>query len=364
MIETAFAVSTGLRSTGCVHTLSQPRRRLFACASTVTDTDSHLLWTRRAFLASAAALAGSQNVADEFSRAAEAGITNDVLYDSTSGSFLPPSSLTTLLKRDRGSLYQNVIIASEIHDNSRTHAAQLAVLEAVRKMNGDRPLVVGFEQFWRAHDPFLEQYTQGDIGLEALLRVTQWGNTWGYDSALYAPIFRWCRVHRVKMVGLNVPRRLVSFVSEFGLKNLTPELRAFLPVDIDTSNEAHFVLFMRLLGLSPHLLNTRGADMREMVWKWYEAQVTWDEYMSETCMNALNNDPGAKLVALIGTGHVEGRVGFPNRIERRTGERPYTIVPRPVGWVKSEGLPMPDIEKPERGVADIVWYTNRKIDLV
>lgn len=338
------------------------RRKPIASASGPRSDKDHISWTRRAFLTSGATLAAG--VALPPAQALRVPSNHDVLYDASSGSFIPPSSLETVLTRDRGSLYENIIIASEIHDNSRTHAAQLAVLDAVRRTSNGRPLVVGFEQFWRAHNPFLAQYARGKIGIEELLRVTQWGATWGYDPALYAPILRWCRVHRVTMVGLNVPRRLVSFVSQFGLQGLSPELRAFLPTDIDTSSEAHFQLFQRLLGMSQNTLVTRNADMRETVWKWFEAQVTWDEYMSETCSLAIKDNPGANLVALIGSGHVEGRVGFPNRIEKRMGERPYTIVPRPVNWVLEEGHAMPDIIRPEKNVADIVWYTNRTIDLV
>ena len=318
---------------------------------------------RRAFLAAAAALGGGALAG--VPAANPSNIWNprnhNVLFDSTSGSFIPTSHLQNLLDHHRGKLFDRCIIAGEIHDRPRTHAAQLAVLQSAIKLD-ERPLVVGFEQFYRAHNPFLNSYSTGKISLNALLKVTQWNNTWGYDPELYAPLFRWCRVNNVQMVGLNVPRRLVSFVSQYGLEGLSPELRAFLPKDIDTTNEAHFNEFIKLIGLNAHNLNSRGSDMRQTVWKWFESQVVWDEFMSETVLQTCEKMPNARVVALIGSGHVENRVGFPNRVEKRLGERPLTMVPREVRWVTEEGFPMPDIEKPEQGVSDIIWYTNRLVD--
>ncbi len=326
-------------------------------------TDGQFKMQRRAFLAAAAALGGGMLVDTP---PADANTlwnprNHNVLFDSTSGSFIPTSHLQDLLQHHRGTLFDRCIIAGEIHDRPKTHAAQLEVLRSAAKLD-QRPLVVGFEQFYRAHNPFLEQYSAGQISLDALLKVTHWSNTWGYDPELYTPLFRWCRVNKVQMVGLNVPRRLVSFVSQFGLAGLSPELRTFLPSDMDTSDMAHFREFIKLIGLNAHNLDSRGSDMRETVWKWFESQVLWDEYMSDSVRLTCERIPDARVVALIGAGHVESRVGFPNRVEKRLVERPLTIVPREVRWVVEEGFPMPDIDHPERNVSDIIWYTNRLVD--
>lgn len=288
--------------------------------------------------------------------------TNDVLFDEASGSFIPPSSMGTLFARDLGRKYDRVIVASEIHDHPKTHAAQLEVLERARLLNDGRPLVVGFEQFYRVHDGMLAQYIAGEISLPTLLKRTKWEDTWGYDPALYAPIFQYCRVHRLRMVGLNVPRPLVTYVSRFGLAGMAPELRAYLPDDLDTGSRPHFQLFQELIGVAGHAADPR-TDMATKLWRWYEAQVVWDEYMGESVAQVLTEAPNSRIVALIGSGHVQRRVGFPDRIEKRLDERPYTIVPRVVSWSSDEGHSMPDIAHPEKGVADILWYTNRTIDL-
>lgn len=339
-----------------------------ACAagpgSGENDDRKRLLLHRRAFLAAGAALASWTLLGVDGYPQAEASTTrnrkqHDVLFDSSSGSFIPTSSLDSLLARYKGALYDRFIVVGEVHDRPRTHAAQLAVLRSAASLPDGRPLVVGFEQFYRAHNPFLEQYNTGQITLSELLRVIDWDQTWGYDASLYKPLFEWCRANGVRMVGLNVPRTLVSYVSRVGINGLSPELRSFLPLDMDLTNIEHFKLFLRLIGLDAHMLGTgAGQDMRTTLRNWFEAQCTWDEYMAETVRQTCIKSPDARMVVLIGSCHVEGRVGFPDRIEKRLEERPLTIVPREVGWVDEQGTLMPDIYQPERNVADIVWYTN------
>lgn len=336
------------------------RQKTYKCTTTCTCSTV----SRREMLQRAAAIWAASLAPGVKSAKAVAKWTTDVLYDESSGSFIPASSISDLFRRDVGAKFDRCIVASEIHDHPRTHAAQLAVIQNARKMADGRPIVVGFEQFYRAHNPFLEQYSQRSISLRSLLNVTRWSDTWGYDVSLYEPIFRYCRVHKIPMVGLNIPRRFVSFVAQYGLKGLSPELRTFLPPDVDTSNTAHYRQFLELLGLSEHRIDARSLqDMRATLWRWYEAQVVWDEYMSDSVARTLEDMPDARMIALIGAGHVQGRVGFPDRIQKRSAERPYTIVPRAVAWTSTEGHAMPDIYKPERHVADIVWYTNRTIDL-
>ena len=56
---------------------------------------------------------------------------------------------------------------------------------------------------------------------------------------------------------------------------------------------------------------------------------------------------------------MQARDGIPDRVERRTGLKPFTVVPVSVGWTP-EGLP--DIEHPP-GVAfaDWVYFTQLEI---
>ncbi|PXF43573.1 hypothetical protein BWQ96_06685 [Gracilariopsis chorda] len=284
----------------------------------------------------------------------------DFVYDAKSGSFVPPSAIDTLLRRDYGSRFDRCIVAGEIHDNMRTHAAQLAIIDSARRLDDGKQLIVGFEQFYRTHDHLLDLYVKGLLSVNSLLQVTDWENTWGVDPKLYLPIFEYCRIYGIPMRGLNVPRQFVVHVNRLGLDGLPDELKEFLPDNIDLSNRAHYEHFVQLV--------QEGHDIHELdpriLRRYYEVQVLWEEWMSQSVAMSLGSKPNTRMVALIGSGHVEGRFGFPDRIEKRCNERPYTIVPRPVPWVRDEGFSLPQISGPEKNIADLVWYMKRRVDFV
>ncbi|KAI0565656.1 heme-binding uptake Tiki ChaN [Gracilaria domingensis] len=285
---------------------------------------------------------------------------SDFVFDAKSGSFVPPSAIHNLLIRDRGSQFDRCIVAGEIHDNMKTHAAQLAIIDSARRLSDGKQLVVGFEQFYRTHNHLLDLYVKGLLSVNSLLQVTDWEHTWGMDPKLYIPIFEYCRIYEIPMIGLNIPRQFVFHVSQLGLDGLPEELKEFLPLNMDFSNREHYKHFVELIqeGHGDHVLSKAVLD------RYYEIQVLWEEWMSQSVAQSLQSRPDTRMVALIGSGHVEGRYGFPDRIEKRCSERPYTIVPRPVAWQRDEGYSLPQIPGPERNIADLVWYTRRRVDLV
>ena len=72
----------------------------------------------------------------------------------------------------------------------------------------------------------------------------------------------------------------------------------------------------------------------------YEAMTLWDEYMAASIAGYVRADRRAgagvggaanrgteRMVVLAGTGHVQGRVGMPDRFTRRTGLSTFTVVP-------------------------------------
>lgn len=270
--------------------------------------------------------------------------------------------MDALLRRDAGAAFDRCIVAAEIHDNILTHNAQLAVIDSARRMSDGKKLIVGFEQFYRNHNPLLDDFVQGNISTNTLLQKADWDYVWGFDPSLYTPIFEYCRFHKIPMRGLNVPRPLVSYVTKLGLDGLPTEIKPFLPQEMDFSNQEHYDHFVRLM-TNGHGLS-HGTAEKGVLDRYYQVQVLWEEWMSQSVALSLKDKPDTRMVALIGSGHVEGRYGFPDRVQKRCNERPYTIVPRPVAWTHDDGYYMPNIPSPERNVADLIWYTRRPIDLV
>lgn len=302
------------------------------------------------------------------------------MFDAQSGSFLPPSNLDKILRRDAGSLFDRCIVAAEIHDNAFTHAAQLAVIDSARRLGVEsdgRPLMVGFEQFYTSHNDVLRRFVAsgGSMTVDDLLQATDWDNTWGFDSTLYRPIFNYCQEHGIEMVGLNLPSKVTSFVAQNGIDALPPQIQSQLPSDMDFNNNQHFNHFADLMmkiagshGGGPHHFESQNnadgsgevSTISAMLKRYYEVQVLWEEWMSYSAARCLEQFPDHRIVTLIGSAHVEERVGFPDRLEKRVRERPFTIVPRPVDWLslQDDSYSIPDIYGPEENVADLVWYTH------
>lgn len=357
----AFLTPSGFR-------INEPKRKIrgATCIMTPEQSGKASSTSRRNFL-KAMSLAPLAFTDIGLSSPADASVLiQDRLYDAKSGSFVPVGSVGQLLRRDLGKAYNRCIVAGEVHDNICTHQAQLAVIESARQLPDQLPLTLGLEMFYRHHNPILRDYVQKRITLEEMLWMTDWNNTWGFDAKLYAPIFEYCRSHDIPMFGLNVPFEIVRMVGIYGLDGVPEKIKRILPDNMDIENRNHFEHFMKLMGWDggPTLtLHGHSADQKSVM-RYYEAQVLWEEWMSQSVALSLYKYPQTRMVALIGTGHVEGRYGFPDRIEKRCNQRPYTIVPKPVSWDAGNGFAMPNINTPERDIADVVWYTRRKIDLV
>ena len=73
---------------------------------------------------------------------------------------------------------------------------------------------------------------------------------------------------------------------------------------------------------------------------YYEAMTLWDEYMAASIAGYVSPSPkpgagvvGApstgteRMVVLVGTNHVRGRVGIPLRFSRRTGLSTFVVIP-------------------------------------
>lgn len=277
---------------------------------------------------------------------------DDFLFDTRNRSLVPPSHLQSLLKRDAGSLFDRVIVTGEIHDSVNAHTAQLAIIDAARNLPDKRPVIIGLEQFYRSHDHFLAQYVDGKISLEELMDCTKWDTTWGYDVSLYQPIFEYCRKHSVPMCGLNVSRSVTEKILQVGISDLPFTIKRSLPSDMDFNNAQHYKHFRDLV-LGSHDL---GPHADAVLSRYYQVQVLWEEWMSQSAANILKSHPGSRFIGLLGSSHVERRFGFPDRLEKRIHERPYTIIPVTYLGDSSEdsfGLSVEDSD-----IADLLWCTH------
>jgi uncharacterized iron-regulated protein len=219
-----------------------------------------------------------------------------------------------------------IVLLGEQHDDADHHLWQLAVLGA---LYGRRPdLVLGFEAFPRRVQPVLDRWVAGELGEAEFLEQTDWKSVWGYDAALYMPLFRFARMFKVPMVALNVERAFIRAVGENGFAAVPLAAREGIG-DPVAPPAAYRDRLTTVYGWKaairrgeadyntpPHLTAEQKAAIEAdtAFQNFVEAQTAWDRAMAEA-LAAAHRQPGAPLVVgIVGRGHVERRWGIPHQL--------------------------------------------------
>lgn len=229
------------------------------------------------------------------------------------------------------------VYLGELHDNPDHHKMQAAVIEALVKRG--RNVVVGFEMFTRPVQENLNGWTLGWWNEEQFIEKSDWKKQWGFDFALYRPIFEATKKYKLPMVAMNVPRDWVRQVGRGGFDSLSADIKAQVPA-LDLTNNNHRSIFTALMGGHP-MTGPQGENI-------YAAQVLWDTGMADTAIKYLGNYPQSSntvFVVIAGAGHVMYGQGINWRIWKRTGEIGITMT-------------MVEGNEPEtvsRGIGDFVY---------
>lgn len=231
------------------------------------------------------------------------------------------------------------VLVGESHDQAKHHVVQAQVIRAL--VSAGRDVVVGFEMFTRDNQQSLAPWTRGKWTKEQFIENANWKTQWGFDFALYEPIFNAVKEFSLPMVALNVPRDWVRQVGRNGLTALTEEQRKWVP-DPYLGNDKHRALFTSLMGGHP-LTGPQGENI-------YSAQVTWDEGMATSALDYMDTrfSPNAVMVIVAGSGHVMYDQCISYRIKRKTGERTLNVV-----CINAEGS-----RQVSKGIADYVFVAH------
>lgn len=213
-------------------------------------------------------------------------------------------------------------LLGETHDDAADHAWQARVLAGLADR---RPVVAGFEMFPRHADPALDAWVAGRIDLPGLLEAVRWSEIWGFDPALYLPLFDLCRARGTPMRGLNIDRPLVSLVGREGWDALPEAERAWLSPAVPASPAYRRYLFAVTGGARPDRKARAPED--PAFDRFVRAQQAWDRAFACALAEAHAERPGALMVGIIGRGHLEFRLGVPPQLEER-GVTPVLVALR------------------------------------
>jgi uncharacterized iron-regulated protein len=204
----------------------------------------------------------------------------------------------------------DVVFYGEAHDDRRQHDYEAELVgEIAAAAPKGAPILVGMEMFQRPFQEPLDDYVAGRIDEKEMLRRTEYFRRWSFDYTFYAPIWRWCRAHGARVVALNAEASIITKVRKgTGLSGLTADERSQLAADIDVSNTEHRARVEARFKQAGHPLSQ----------PWYESMTAWDETMADSAADAFAAaGPGARMLVVAGSGHIENGTGIPDRMARR-----------------------------------------------
>ncbi|MFN3690885.1 MAG: ChaN family lipoprotein [Fimbriimonadales bacterium] len=231
------------------------------------------------------------------------------------------------------------ILVGEQHDNAQHHQFQAQVIEGL--VQAGRSVIVGMEMFDRTKQYPLNLWTLNRLSEAEFIEQSEWKTQWGFDFALYRPIFEVVYRYRLRLVGLNVPRSVVRQTARGGWQSVPETERMGIP-DPDLGVEDHRKLFYALLG-GGHPSGEVPND------NFYAAQVVWDTAMADAALRYLERtvpSPRLAFTILAGNGHVMYDVGISLRLRMRTHLHTGVITLLP-----SSAKPM----QVRASIGDFVW---------
>lgn len=228
-----------------------------------------------------------------------------------------------------------LVLLGERHDRAADHRWQAQVVAGLAALRSE--LVVGFEMFPRRSQPALDAWVAGEMTEAQFLEASGWREVWGFDPALYRPLFQVCRDLRLPMRALNVDRPVVSAVARDGWAAVPEADRDWLSEAAPASAAYRRYLFDVTGGARPD--RTAKCPEDRAFDRFVRAQQVWDRAFACGLHGALAGRPGVCGIGIIGRGHLEHRFGMEAQLAA-LGVGPVCVaLPGSVGLVSGEGLP-------------------------
>src|SRR5262245_33067648 len=241
-----------------------------------------------------------------------------------------------------------VVLLGESHTEADDHRWQLRTLAALHGRGAN--LVIGFEAFPRRLQSVLGDWVEGKLTDEAFLKASEWRQVWGYDAALYMPLFQFARLNRIPMIALNVERKLVARIGREGWEAVPESEREGLsnPAPASPAYQRELARTYLLKKTMPTgavgpLPSAREPQMPEpdeaalaeamqepAFKRFVEAQLTWDRAMAQALAGAKREFSAATIVGVLGSGHVADGHGVPHQLKDLGVTVLTTLIPESV----------------------------------
>ena len=234
---------------------------------------------------------------------------------------------------------KRAVLLGETHDVAEIHRWQLHVAVALHALKPN--LAIGFEMFPRRVQPVLDAWVDGELDTAGFIERSDWFEVWGFDPALYLPLFHFCRQQRVRMLALNCHRPLVTRVGRLGWDAIPIEERDGVTPARPASEgyRAYLAGLMRGAGREPTVRFDSDRFIR--------AQQTWDRAFACGIADHLAvAGEDALVVGIIGRGHLEYGHGTPYQLADLGVEDVAVLLPSERETLDPERI---------RGIADAIF---------
>ena len=218
--------------------------------------------------------------------------------------------LKTLLEVMEHVAGRKIVYVGERHDQFSHHVMELEVIKDLHRRG--KKIAIGMEMFQRHFQKVLDDYIEGKIDEREFLKGTQYFKRWGLDYNLYRPILQFARSERIPVAALNLRQEIVDKVFRGGLDSLSEQEKELVPSRMDFSDDAYKERLQKVFQEHQDF-ETGNFNF------FYQAQILWDEAMSESIDDFLKAHPVDHMVVLAGNGHLAYGSGIPKRTARRNG---------------------------------------------
>lgn len=241
----------------------------------------------------------------------------------------------------------DVVYVGETHDQPLDHQAQFAALKAMRIARGQK-IAVGFEMLNQTLQPVLDDYAAGKLTEEEFLAKADWKNEWGFDFAMYKPLFDFIRANKLRALALNVPRKVVGKIARSGLESLSADEKAFLPEKVEISRHQKYNDYLKET-FGGHGSSPMGGMFT--LENYLASMAAWNEGMGARIADFLNANPGYEVLVVAGNGHVMFNAAIPASVKARVEKV------RQASFYTEDAQRCPEaMPKEHKDLANYLWY--------
>ncbi len=228
------------------------------------------------------------------------------------------NKVVTLADIVKNSKNSDVFIIGEAHNSYECHTFQRDFIDTLYKENPK--IIVGFEFFLREDNETLESWLQGTISEAELLQKAGWYKKTSFNYGYTRLVMDVIKKHKIKVIGLNIPRTILRQVSRKGYPSLSAEEKKLFPT-IGIYNREHEYFIKSVFG-------SFAVQMPMWFTNIYNAQKCWDVIMAASMRKVLSEKKylGYQGVIIAGSNHVAYKLGIPFRYKKTDNRAGITTI--------------------------------------